>query len=85
MFKPVAAANAFAGATIILYIIFYLLQIAAPPFFKLVLNSQFMGADIASSVPQPNFTNFLGILIAAGLAVWIFGYCLARIYNRLTQ
>jgi len=79
-----AFANAFTAATVSLYVIFYLLQIFAPPFFKLALNSQFMGADLASSVPKFNIANFLGVVIATGLLAWVFGYLLARIYNRLS-
>jgi hypothetical protein len=84
MFKPIAFANAFALTTAILYLAFYTLQIIAPPFFKLAVNSQLMGADLVSLIPGPNITNFLGVMIAVLLLSWIFGYLLARIYNRLT-
>ena len=85
MFKPVALANAFALTTIALYIVFYILQVFAPPFFKLILNSQFLGADLASLVPRPNPVNFLGIIIAVGLLAWVFGYLLGKVYNRLSK
>lgn len=85
MLKPTALAGAFTASTVSLYVIFYILQIFAPPFFRLMLNSQFLGADLASSVPKPNLINFLGVLIAVGLIAWIFGYLLGRIYNRLAS
>ncbi|MDO8486780.1 MAG: DUF5676 family membrane protein [Candidatus Curtissbacteria bacterium] len=85
MLKPVALASAFATATVIIYTAFYVLQIFAPPFFKLMLNSQFLGADLAASVPPPSLTGFLGVQIAVGLLAWVFGYLLGRIYNRLSS
>lgn len=85
MLKSTALANAFTAATLILYFAFYILQIFAPPFFRLMLNSQFLGADLASSVPKPNFINFLGVLIAVGLLAWVFGYLVGRIYNHLAS
>jgi len=85
MFKPLVLANALALTTILFYVLFWILQIFAPTFFKLFLNSQFMGADLASLVPKPSLANFLGILIAAGLLTWVFGYFLARIYNSLAR
>ncbi|MEX2028001.1 MAG: DUF5676 family membrane protein [Candidatus Curtissbacteria bacterium] len=85
MFKPVPFANALALATAVIYFAFYILQIVAPPFFKLLINSQFFGADFASQVPAPNIVNFLGILIAVVAPAWVFGYFLARTYNRLSR
>ena len=81
MLKTESFANAFALATAILYIILFVLKIIAPPFFKLFLNSQVFGADIASQIPKLNFLNFLGTLIAVSITAWIFGYMLAFIYN----
>ncbi|MBI2598680.1 hypothetical protein HYW40_00450 [Candidatus Curtissbacteria bacterium] len=85
MLKPVPLAASFAAATIVLYIIFYILQIVAPPFFKLALNSQFMGADFAALVPKPNLANFLGVIIAVGTVSWLFGYLLAKVYNKFSR
>jgi len=81
MLKVESLANAFAISTAILYIALFVLKIIAPPFFKLFLNSQVFGADIASQIPKLNFLNFLGTLIAVSITAWIFGYMLAFIYN----
>lgn len=85
MLKPQALANSFTLTTAILYILLYLLKVIAPPFFNLLLNSQFFGADIASQVPKFNPLNFIGILIAVCIIAWIFGYLVATIYNRLIE
>jgi len=85
MLKPQALANSFASVAAILYVIFYLLKIIAPPFFRLLLKSQFFGADIASQVPKLSFVNFLGILIAVCVLTWIPGYLVAIIYNHLIE
>lgn len=83
--NPVAFANAFAAAGIIFYLVLVILQLVAPPFFKLVLNSQFLGADIASQVPEANAINLLGFLIAMAVVAWIFGYLVAVIYNKFSR
>ncbi len=85
MLKPQALANSFAIATIIIYIGLFILKAFAEPFFRLILNTQFFGADIASQVPPLSGANFLGILIAVGVFAWIFGYLLAVIYNRFAK
>ncbi len=81
MLKPEAFANALAGASVIFYIFLFLLKIIAPPFFKLFLNSQFLGADITSLVPKISFVNFIGTLIAIIITSWVLGYLIAVIYN----
>ena len=82
MLKAQAFANAFAAASIILYLVLLILKLIAPPLFQLILNSQFLGADIASQIPKMNLANLIGILIAVGVFSWIFGYLIAVIYNR---
>lgn len=82
MLNPQALAHAFAAAAALLYVFIYLLKLFVPPLFKLVLNSQFLGADIASLVPDFSFVNFIGILIAICTLSWVFGYLLAQFYNR---
>ena len=85
MLTPGAFAKAIAAASIAFYIVLYLLKLVAPPLFKLFLNSQFLGADIASQVPTLNLANFLGVLIAVAAVAWIFGYLTAVFYNRFTK
>lgn len=85
MLHPQAFANAFAAASIVFYLVLVILRLAAPPFFKLVLNSQFLGADIASQVPRFNAANLLGFLIAIAVIAWVFAYLVAVIYNKYSK
>jgi hypothetical protein len=81
MLRREAFANAFSAAAVIFYIFLFLLKIIAPPFFRLFLNSQFLGADISSQIPKFNIINFMGTLIAILITTWIIGYLVASIYN----
>jgi len=85
MLKPEALAKSFTFTIIVIYVISYLLKIFAYPFFRLFLNSQFFGADIASGVPKFSFLNFLGILIIVSVVAWICGYLIASFYNRFSK
>jgi hypothetical protein len=85
MLKPRPLANAFAATTAIFYFVLYLLKLLAPPFFQLLLNSQFLGAPIASQVPKLNLANFLGAMIAVVVVSWTLGYLIAVIYNRFAK
>jgi len=85
MLKPVAFGNGFAGASIIFYLLLYVLKAIAPPFFNLVLNSRFFGANLATQTPNLDITTFLGFLIVIGVTSWIVGYLIAVIYNGSAQ
>lgn len=85
MLKPQPLANSLAVTSALLYLILFLLKIFSPPFFKLILNSQFYGADIASQIPRFGIANFLGLLIAVSVVSWILGYLVAVIYNHFAQ
>jgi len=85
MLSPWALANAFAATTVVLYGIIYLLRFVAPPFFKLIVDSSFFGADIASQIPKLTLANLLGVLIIAATLSWAFGYLTASIYNRYAK
>jgi hypothetical protein len=85
MLKPQPLANAFAAASVIFYLALIALKLVAPPLFKLILNSQFLGADIASQVPSANLANLLGFLIAIAVFAWFFGYLVALFYNRFSK
>ncbi len=82
MLKPVPFANSFAAATAVFYIVLFLSQNLAPPFFKLIFNSQFLGADITSQIPKLNLANFIGTLIVVSVIAWAFGYLVAVFYNK---
>ena len=85
MLKPVPLANSFAATAAAFYIFLFLLKALAPPFFKLIFNSQFLGADIASQMPKLNLANFIGALIAVSIVSWAFGYLVAIFYNKSSK
>lgn len=85
MLNSKAFANSFAAATIIVYLIMFALKAFAQPFFQLLLNTQFFGADIASQAPNLSLANALGVTIAVGVFSWVFGYLIAAIYNVLNN
>jgi len=70
------------------YLLAYLLNLAAPSIFKLLLNAQFFGADIVSALPAElplSFINFLKTLVVILATAWIFGYLWAALYNRFNK
>lgn len=85
MLAPIPFANAIACAAVVIYVLFYLLKFIAPPFFELIFNSQFFGVDIASQVPSISFANLAGFLIAIAAITWIWGYLVARFYNKFAK
>ena len=85
MLKPQPFANSFAAVTAGFYVALFILKSLAPPFFKLLLNSQFFGADIASQIPRLSATQFIGILIAVSVFAWIYGYFVAVAYNYFSK
>lgn len=85
MLKPIQFANSFAAAAAIVYTALYLLKLLAEPLFRLILNSQLFGADVAAQVPSLSVFNFLGILIAVALVNWLFGYLIACLYNKFNK
>ena len=85
MLKQVPFANSFAAATAAFYIVLFILQTLAPPFFKLIVNSQFFGADISTQIPKLNIANFIGTLIATVVVAWSFGYLVAVFYNKFSK
>ena len=77
-----ALANSIAVASVLFYLVFYVLSLVAPPVFRLVFNSQFLGADVASLYPStPNPGTMVGSLVAIAVVGWVFGYVWAWLYN----
>lgn len=81
MLKPIPFANSFAATTLLFYVVLYLLKLLAPPFFELIFNSQFLGANVASLATEITFATFLGAAIAISVVTWIFGWTVAYFYN----
>ncbi|MDP2629385.1 MAG: DUF5676 family membrane protein [Candidatus Harrisonbacteria bacterium] len=76
-------ANAATLVTVLLFIVFYLLQLAAPVFFSWLFNAQFFGADVASLVPAAmSFGSFLGTLVGVAVLAWLMTYLIIYFYNR---
>jgi uncharacterized protein DUF5676 len=85
MLKEPAFANSLTILTGALYILLYLLAIISRDAFRFLFNAQFLGADVASLVPQKlGLGAFVGTLVAILVFVWIFGYAWAWLYNRMS-
>lgn len=87
MLDKAAFANSLAILTgLTYYILFYLINLVAPPAFRLLFNAQFLGADVASLLPKAfSFRNFFAGIIIVVITAWVFGYVWAWLYNRLAK
>jgi hypothetical protein len=86
MLKSTAFANALAIVGGLLYLVFYLIGLAAPSVFELVFNAQFLGADVASLIPAGfSLGDALVALLVVVITGWIGGYLLAWFYNRFAK
>lgn len=85
MLKEPAFASSLTILTGAFYILLYLLAIVSRDAFRFLFNAQFLGADVASLLPQ-QFTvgGFVGTLMALLIFVWIFAYAWAWLYNRMS-
>lgn len=79
--KPSSVANASAVLTIICYFVFYVLSRVSPALFAYLFNAQFLGANIASSVPALNESAITGLLLSLAVFAWVAGYLWAHLYN----
>ena len=86
MLNQAAFANSLAILTGALYLLFYLISLAAPEFFKHLFNAQFLGADVASLFPKEiSFRYFVQTLVILVITVSLFGYAWAWLYNQLAR
>lgn len=69
----------------LVYVVFYILMVAAPGAFEFLWNAQFMGADMAALVSGVSFGTFLGVLITMLVMGWIMGWLIAHFYNKFTR
>ena len=81
LLDKVAFANSLAVLTALLYLVFYLLELAAPSAFVFLFNAQFLGADVASLMPKISLAYFTGTLAVLVIFCWVFGYAWAWLYN----
>jgi 2TM family of unknown function (DUF5676) len=85
MLKEPAFASSLTILTGAFYIILYLLAIISRDAFRFLFNAQFLGADVASLLPQQlTLGGFVGTLVAILVFVWIFGYAWAWLYNQMS-
>jgi 2TM family of unknown function (DUF5676) len=85
MLKEPAFASSLTILTGAFYVILYLLAIISRDAFRFLFNAQFLGADVASLLPQRlTVGGFAGTLVASLIFVWIFGYAWAWLYNRMS-
>ena len=80
---------AFAGSLTILsgafYLLLYVLGVVWRDAFRFLFNAQFLGADVASLLPQRlTVGGFVGTLVALLVFVWVFGYAWAWLYNQMS-
>ena len=80
-----AFANSLAILMIVFYVILYVLYLVTPSAFTFFFNAQFLGADVASLLPQFSLSAFIGTLVVLTITCWIFGYAWAGLYNRLAK
>ncbi len=82
MLNQKAFANSLGVLSGLAYLVFFVLSLFWPNFFKLIFNAQFFGADVASLLPQ-SVSVSSGLLTLAGavLVGWSFGYVWAWLYN----
>ena len=75
MLNQAAFANSLAILTGALYLLFYLISLVAPGWFRHLFNAQFLGANVASLLPKKfTFSYFVRTLVILVITVWIFGY-----------
>lgn len=81
-FNKTALANSLAILSGLVYIVFYLIGVVAPTLFESIYNAQFLGADVASLVPE-GFS--IGILVVLVVTTWIIGYIWGILYNKFAK
>ena len=68
------------------YLLFYLINLIAPGMFRFLFNAQFLGADVASLLPEGFAAGrFIVALVLMVIIAWIFGYVWAWLYNLLAK
>lgn len=86
MLSEFAFASSLAILAALFYLIFLALRVVAPEIFSLLFNAQFLGADVASLLPnRVSVGNVLGTVLALVLTGWVGGYVWAWLYNKLTK
>jgi len=86
MLNPVAFASSLTILTGAFYLLLYFLAVVWREAFRFFFNAQFLGADVASLLPQDlSVGGFVSTLLAIIVFAWLFGYAWAWLYNGLAQ
>ena len=86
MIKKVPFANAFAFTSTIGYFLYYFLATIFPRLFKVIYNSQYLGADITSLLPiKVKPLEVVTTLAITAMSSWVFGYLVAYFYNAFSK
>ena len=84
MLNPMAFANSLAALSGAFYLILYVLAIISREAFQFLFNAQFLGADVASLLPQQlTYGAFVGTLLVLIVTAWVFAFAWAWLYNRM--
>ena len=85
MLNPVAFASSLTILTGAFYLLLYILGVVWREAFRFLFNAQFLGADVASLLPQRlTVSGFVGTLVALLVFMWIFGYAWGWLYNQMS-
>jgi len=86
MLNKLAFANSLAVLTVVLYVLFAVIELVSPRAFQLLFDAQFFGANVASLFPkvQPSAASLLTLVLMIGMS-WAVGYAWAWLYNRFAQ
>ena len=57
------------------------IMLVSPALFAYLFNAQFLGANIAGSVPPLNEASVTGLLLSLAVFSWVAGYLWAHLYN----
>ena len=85
MLNPVAFATSLTILSGAFYLLLYVLGIVWRDAFRFLFNAQFLGADVASLLPQRlTVGGLVGTIVALLVFVWVFGYAWAWLYNQMS-
>jgi hypothetical protein len=86
MLNALAFANAIAVVTAAFYIALGVVGVVSPVAFEFLFNAQFLGARVASLLPQrQSFGTFLGTAVTLVVTAWVIGFLWAWLYNRFAR
>src|SRR6266852_8861605 len=86
MLNKIAFATSLAILSGVFYLALYVLAVIWRDGFRFLFNAQFLGADVASLLPQRlTYGSFLGTFTVLVIVSWVFGFVWAWLNNRLAQ